>query len=260
MAGTHQIAFEAYGVPIVVGAASPEVLPRIERALPPGWQPAEAAGAEENFTLSTEDGASYVVEYEGGAVSGSSDLDVAVEVLGSHLRAYIALRAPGLIFVHAGAVAHEGRAIIVPGRSFSGKTTLVAELVRAGATYYSDEFAVLDEAGRVHPYAKPLSLRDGGLSQTDHDVATLGGTPGKAPVPVGLVVAGGYRPGAEWEPRRASPGDGVLALLANTVPAQERPGEAMAAISRAIDGAVVLEGERGEAAVIARQLLDLVPA
>jgi hypothetical protein len=31
----------------------------------------------------------------------------------------------------------------------------VAELVRAGATYYSDEFAVLDSRGRVHPFPRP---------------------------------------------------------------------------------------------------------
>jgi hypothetical protein len=34
--------------------------------------------------------------------------------------------------------------------SYSGKTTLVSELIRAGATYYSDEYAVIDERGRVH--------------------------------------------------------------------------------------------------------------
>jgi hypothetical protein len=35
-------------------------------------------------------------------------------------------------------------AILIAGRSFSGNTTLAAELVRAGATYYSDEFKVVD--------------------------------------------------------------------------------------------------------------------
>ena len=257
MAEAHQFAFEAYGVPVVVGASSPEVLPRIERVLPPGWRNHDPEAAEQHFALVSDDGASYVVRHDGGAVSGSSDLNVALEVLASQLRGYIALRAPRFIFVHAGAVAYEGRAIVVPGRSFSGKTTLVAELVGAGATYYSDEFAVLDEEGLVHPYAKPLSLRNGGLSQQDYDVATLGGKAGEEPVPVGLVVAGGYKPGAEWQPRRASPGDGVLALLANTIPAQERPAEALAALRQAVENATVLEGERGEAA-IAQQLLDIL--
>jgi hypothetical protein len=47
----------------------------------------------------------------------------------------------------------------------------------------------------------------------------------------------------------------VLAVLANTVPAQERPEESMRAIARAVEGAVVLEGERGEAYALAPQLL-----
>jgi uridine kinase len=41
--------------------------------------------------------------------------------------------------------------IAIPGRSFSGKTSLVTALVRAGAVYYSDEFAVIDRDGLVRP-------------------------------------------------------------------------------------------------------------
>ena len=48
---------------------------------------------------------------------------------------------------------------MIPGSSFSGKTTLVRALVDAGAVYYSDEFAALDETGRVFRYAKWLSVR-----------------------------------------------------------------------------------------------------
>jgi hypothetical protein len=32
-----------------------------------------------------------------------------------------------------------------PGTSFTGKTTLVDQLIRAGATSYSDGYAVIDE-------------------------------------------------------------------------------------------------------------------
>ena len=260
MAEPHQIGFEAYGVPVVVGARSPELLARIEQVLPPGSRTSDPSDAGQDFALTTEDGISYWVRYESGAVSGSSDLDVALDVLASHLRQYVALHAPGLIFVHAGVAAHDGRAIVIPGRSFSGKSTLVAELVAGGATYYSDEYAVLDEEGFVHPYAKPLSLRGGTLSQVDHPVESLGGTAGVDPVRIGLVVAAQYKPGAEWQPRRASAGDGVLVLMANTVTAQERPAEALSAIRRAVDSAVVLEGERGEASTIAAELLASMAA
>ena len=67
--------------------------------------------------------------------------------------------------MHAGVVGWKGWALVLPGKSGAGKTTLVAELIRAGATYYSDEYAVLDERGRVHPYARPLAVRVDGWRQ-----------------------------------------------------------------------------------------------
>jgi hypothetical protein len=139
--------------------------------------------------------------------------------------------------------------------SFAGKTTLVAALVRAGARYYSDEFAVLDKNGLVHPYAKPLSLRDENHIQNEHSVESLGGTAGDEPLPVGAIAVTSYRPGGEWQPRRLTPGEGAMAMLANTVPARERPEESLRAVKLAVDGAVVLESERGEADALAPLLL-----
>jgi hypothetical protein len=147
---------------------------------------------------------------------------------------------------------------LIPGKSFTGKTTLVAELVRAGATYYSDEYAVLDDEGMVHPYAKPLSLRDERQEQHDHHVHALGGVAGVEPLRVSLVVVTSYRPGTTWRPQQVSAGRGALALLSNTVPARLRPEQSMKTTSRAVDDAVVLEGERGEAADIAARLLEYV--
>jgi hypothetical protein len=257
----HRIELEAYGVPLRVGTSSAELLPRIENLLPPRWRRIETDDEDvQHFSLVTADGISYRVDYGDGSVAGSSDLAVALDVLDSHIRAHIALHAPKHIFVHAGVVAHNERTIVIPGPSFSGKTTLVAELVRAGATYYSDEYAVLDESGLVHPYAKPLSLRLDGLAQTDHDVEALGGRAGDEALPIGLVAVTQYRPGARWAPRRLSPGEGVLALMTNTVPAQDRPAEAMNAVRRAVEGVLVLEGDRGEASEVVDDLLARDPA
>lgn len=251
------LAIEAYGVPLVVSAPTPELLARVRNVLPPGWREdgEGPADGDHRFALTSADGISYRIENPYAVYSGSSDIDVALEVLDSALRAYVAVRAPDRIFLHAGVVEHQGRAIVIPGTSFSGKTSLVAELVMSGATYYSDEYAVLDADGRVHPYPKPLSMRNGGVSQSDRAVEDLGGTTGTAPVPVGLVVVTNYRPGSTWAPQLMSPGEATLSLLANTVPAQDRPAESMAAIRRALEGAVVLEGERGEAADVAPDLL-----
>jgi hypothetical protein len=256
--GWRRFGFEAYGVAGVIFLDSQELVERVEMILPPGWKRREPEAGDEFFTLARRDLINYSLEYGAGAVSGSSDVDVALAVMETQLRAFVAVRSPEHIFVHAGVVGLRGRAIVIPGGSFGGKTTLVTALIRAGATYYSDEFAVLDADGMVHPYPKALSIRLDGLNQTDHDVAAFGATIGTEPLPVGFVVVTQYLPGAEWRPEPLSPGESVLALLANTVPAQERPEQALATIKRAIAGATVISSDRGEAAEVVAHLLDVV--
>src|SRR3954451_21788572 len=257
MAERHRIAFEAFGVPIGIEVGSAELLSRVLAMLPPG-RPCDSVPEDHEFRLFTRDGVSYTAQGPGGSLPGSSDLDVALGVLDSQLRTFIATAAPDHVFVHAGVVAFDDRAVVIPGPTFSGKTTLVAECVRAGALYYSDDLAALDSDGLVHPYPKPLSMRVNGLSQTDHDVATLGGTAGTQAIPVGSIVFAQYRPGAAWRPYLLSPGDAVLALLSNAAQAHQRPAEVLGALRRAVDGALVLEGERGDAADVVEHLLPRV--
>src|SRR3954449_8576015 len=254
-----RIAFEAFGVPIGIEVGSAELLSRVLAILPPG-RPCDSVPEDHEFRLLTTDGVSYWAQGPGESLRASSDLDVALGVLDSQLRTFIAMAAPDHVFVHAGVVAFDDLAVVIPGPTFSGKTTLVAACVRAGALYYSDELTALDRDGLVHPYPKPLSMRVNGFSQIDHDVATLGGTAGTLAAPVGSIIFAQYRPDAAWRPRHLSPGDAVLALLANTAQAHERPGEVLAAITRAVDGAVLLEGERGDAAEVVEQLLHRPPS
>jgi hypothetical protein len=70
--------------------------------------------------------------------------------------------APDFVLVHAGAVAWDGDAALFPAPMDSGKTTLVAGLVRAGARYLSDEAAAIDpETLLVHPFPKSLTVGGG---------------------------------------------------------------------------------------------------
>ena len=189
-------------------------------------------------------------------VARSLDPGVVFERLESDLQLYVAERAPRRIFVHAGVVGWKGRAVVIPGRSLTGKTTLVAELVRAGAEYYSDEYAVIDREGRVHPYARPLAVREGdGLRQTRKTVEEFGGSAGEGPLPIGLVVVSRYERGASWRPRPLTSGECVLELLSNTVPARRSPTRALGVLTKASAGATALNGPRGEAAVAARAIL-----
>ena len=250
-----EIAFEAYGVRTVVIARPPELLDSVRPFLPPGWQPCSSSSVEARFEILTASDGTYAITIAGNVIHERLELDMALAILDSRIRAHLGVNSPHTVFIHAGAVEHRGRILVLPGRSFAGKTTMVRALVGAGATYYSDEFAVLDEDGLVHPYAKPLSVRDGGRMQTEHQLDSLGWVAGEQPLALSLVAVVTYRQGAVWQPNRLSAGEGAMALLANAVPARERPEQVIRTISRAVEGATVIEGERGEAEAIAPLLL-----
>jgi hypothetical protein len=250
---------EAFGVPVRL-VLDRELEPRILEILPPGWRPSRSDKSGVEFELRRTATGSYQVLVGGNTYVGQSPLDLAIGVLDAQLRLHIAARAPDWIFVHAGVVASEDRAIVIPGQSFSGKTTLVKALIDAGATYYSDEYAVLDAEGRVHPYPRRLSLRDAQAQSRGSDPVELGARVADQAASVALVAVTRYRPGHTWEPRRLSAGQGVPTVLANTVPAHDRPRESLRAVTRALSGAVVLEGDRGDAAEVAGALLEELAA
>lgn len=179
-----------------------------------------------------------------------------LNVFESVLRFEVARRTPRWTFVHAGVVGWHGRALVIPGKSYSGKSRLVRALVRAGATYYSDEYAVLDRKGLVYPFAQPLMHRTDTGTRERLSINDLGGPTGTRALPVGLVVATRYESGATWNPRPLSPGEGLLALLANTVRAQTAPVQVMRALARAAEAAPAVESVRGDAEDTAATLLD----
>ena len=68
---------------------------------------------------------------------------------------------PDRLVLHAGAVAGRRGAVVLPARSESGKSTLTAELVRAGMGYLTDEAAAVSGGGLCHPYPKAIGLDPG---------------------------------------------------------------------------------------------------
>jgi hypothetical protein len=262
----HEIAFESFGVRIGVGADDARVGEGMAELIPPYTRECDANAVEHHFSINGEDGAAFTLRYDvrdgepagdldaASYVASGVDLPMALGLLDTHLHGTIAFRALDRIFVHAGAVAYLGRMIVMPGPALNGKSTLVAALVRAGGTYYSDQFAVLDEQGRVHPYATSNRL-PGDPSGGNHGSAQSG-LAGEQPVPVGAIVLTSYRPGAEWRPKQLSRGEGVLAVMSHTVPAQDRPEESMHAIRRMLEtDPLVIESDRDEADALAPSLL-----
>jgi len=252
--GAHQITFESFGVRVRLVADRADEVERAAAVLPPGSQRSEGP-VDITYALGSSSSEAYELSRDGTVFVDDLSLDDAIWWLGRELSDLIAVRATDYVFVHAGAVAHKGRAIVMPGESHAGKSTLVAALVRAGAVYLSDDFAPIDAAGMVHPYARPLSLRRQGPAQVDYDIGSLGGVAGVEPVPLGLVALTRYQQNADWRPRRLSAGDAVLALMANTVRARAQPGETLRALTRSVDGALALQSDRDDADALAPLLL-----
>jgi hypothetical protein len=261
MADVNTVIIEAYGARISVSAPDRALLDRIVSDLPEGWEPRaagrDAGSVKWQFALIHEEASGYLVRQGNGFETRcGGEADVAIALLNTQIRRFIGHHARDLIFVHAGVVAHDGRAIVIPGHSFSGKSTLVAALVRAGAVYYSDEYAVIDENGLVTPYREPIAMRDA-LGRPDLGVTleTLGGSRGEDPIPIGLVVLTTYSPGSNWSPERLSTARGLLALLEHAIPARDRPKQTLAVLRRALEGAAILTGPRGESRVTAEAIL-----
>ena len=231
--------------------------------LPPGWKPAASAVVVNMYSLLLSDNkpASNVrrfnLLYAGGVRAARSlDPELVLKIFESDIQIYVGILARRRIFVHAGVVEWKGQAVLIPGKSMSGKSTLTAELVRAGATYYSDEYAVLDERGRVHPYPRRLGLRQPGSDeQTKVHAEELGGRVGRKSLPVGMIVVSQYAAGARWRPRRLSAGEGALEVLANTVPARTRPEASLSSIQQAVTNARIFKGRRGDARETAEFIL-----
>lgn len=253
--------FESHGLRLGVRSNCERLLEHLPALLPPGARPRRAAVVDQLFSLWVPGGRRRreLRVYAGSYPRARArELGEALLWLEAEIRRAVAGGARGRTFVHAGAVGWRGRAILVPGHSRSGKTTLVAELVKAGADYLSDEFAVLDSRGRVHPFAKRLSLRGpGGCDRHAQrpSAEDLGGRSERSALPVGMIVVTEHRPGAAWDPQPLTAGQALLELLAHTAAARLHPEPSLAALQRAVSGAVRLKCARGEAAAAAAALL-----
>jgi hypothetical protein len=258
------VSFNAYGLRIGVRVNDAARFDRVREFLPPGWKEASSPVVDRLYSIRAGGEGPRpgmrrfnILYLDGGWIYRSHDFDQVLEYFETNLHNWVALYAYRRVFVHAGVVGWRGKAVVIPGHSLSGKTTLVAELVRAGATYYSDEFAVLDAHGRAHPFARPLGVREEGeVIQTRCAIEELGGVVGARPLPVSMVVFSQYKQGARWRPRQMSEGEGVLALLGHTRALRLRPQTTLATMREVASRSTILKGVRGEAREAADFILD----
>lgn len=155
--------------------------------------------------------------------------------------------------VCAGTGSGGGLGVLMPAGSGSGKSTLTAGLVRAGLSYLSDELIALELqseslaiAGRLLPYAKPITVKRGSFDVLrDVDAKSAGvtmgvddgmrddqwwggeewllpvgaevGRPVASPCEPGVVVVPRYEAGATTGLRPLSETEAFVALAVNAV-------------------------------------------
>ena len=237
-----------------IRVSTPEILPALKERFPPGWVETSDERVDLLYSVSALRTASGKPRRVGVLYSGfegefrHADFSEICDAFESECHKDVALNAPGFVFVHAGAVVMKHGAVLFPGRSLSGKTTLVRACLDAGARLLSDEYAVLDGDGHVHPFPRPLGIRgSAGYRQTRVPAAQLGAAVAEGPSRVSAIVSCRFEGGRRFRPRPLSHGNAILELLRHSVPARTRPEETLAALGAVVGGARAWRGVRGEA-------------
>ncbi|MGI9602561.1 MAG: PqqD family peptide modification chaperone [Acidimicrobiales bacterium] len=167
-------------------------------------------------------------------VATGHDRGPVVDGLVADVNALAVQTSPDCVAFHAGAVAVDGRIVMMPGVSNSGKSTLTAAMIRAGATYLTDEVALLDPCShQLVPYPKSISLDPGSFALlsdlcppstdgfADHrrhkwhvDPRPLADI--ASPGPIAAIVTPVHRHGAATNIEMLEPREAVDVLLANS--------------------------------------------
>jgi hypothetical protein len=235
----------------------------LDRYLLP-WLPRSAMGTHPaSIVLQVSgglDGSPFEFHADGEVTARSHCLEDVVPFLQAHLDQAIVPRLTEVVPIHAGVVSWQGAAVLIAGASHAGKSTLVAEPLGRGCIYFSDEYALIDGAGRAHPYPRALMLRNGRPEAHPALASMWNADTGRAPVPVRLVLALEYSPSAAWKVCRAGQSETLLMLLKHTPRPLMESAEIFAPLVRLASGATCYAGTRGEAADAADRILDLLGA
>lgn len=249
---------EAFGAKIAVVADCEPVLATLERfLLPPLPRVSANIATAEIVVRVSAHGSSFQICCD-GFVEAAPDVNGMVVKSVRLLDDAIVKRLTDLTAVHAGAVELDGQAVLLPGGSHAGKSALVAELLRRGAAYLSDEYALIDIDGRVHPYPRPLLLRNGGPDQIASLPENWGAKAGNAPVPVRWILALEYDPGATWSIQPVPQSEALLILLRNTPHALADAPRIVTPLRTAAAASRCYLGKRENARDAAGQILRIV--
>ncbi len=247
----------AYGRTIAIESSE------IDLALPflpfPWVSEAPSVEIDRRYQVSTLGEERFGLAIDGAEPSERAGLGQIGDEIEGDLHHWLATYTRGYLFVHAGCVSWRHWAIVIPGRSHAGKTTLTRALVEAGATYYSDDYAVVAPDGLIWPFPRRLWVRPITADPPHRlDPVSANWQIGTAPIRAAIVAEVKFDREAGWKVERLTHGMGALSLLDNTVAARERPEDSLRMMANVMDSAIAIKGTRDDAESSARRLLALV--
>jgi hypothetical protein len=226
--------------------APDEVADQVLAQLPPFYT---QVGEPVATVAITRDGGMLHLEAGDGLDLSGPDGPEMHRACASRLELVLVDKLPDLVAVHAGVVADGTGVLVFPGRSMVGKSTLTRALLEAGATYWSDEFALLDGDGLVHPYPRAMTIRT--PHGSERHVPELHGT---EPQRARLVAMLQYDEKG-WDVRDLTPGETTMGLIDNCVSVRRDPARALTALTALAETAKGIGGTRGDATDTAAHLL-----
>lgn len=264
----RSFAIRAFGRTFAICISDHELLLDVLKALPPRWRPMAWTGeADRYFRVVRRPGRSHASQdwrfdiYEDQEPEPIRKGVTAKEVQSEiewRLEDDVSERGYPEIFVHAGVVEWRGNAIVLPGHSMQGKSTLVAALVDAGATYFSDEYAVVDAQGAIWPYPRAPKLRaDIHHARRDMGKETILARPVDGPIPASLVAVMDYVPGSGLQLTPLRGAAAIMSICQYAFALRTRPEDTFELIGKLVETALVFQGTRGDASAIAKRLLAL---
>ncbi len=150
--------------------------------------------------------------------------------------------------LHAGAVSHAGRALVMPAASGCGKSFLTLWLVSQGFEYITDEMVLIDDASGIDGIARPIQIKTRGLQAVDSLIDSLeniyeGIQSNAVPVSclrgrvtalerheLGIILFPEFKPGAGYSFSRLSASTAGLKIMGNHINARNLVGHGFSSV------------------------------
>lgn len=266
MTAAQTVYVDFQGSQVSVSSASPEVIEYVRSTFVHMMVPAESRLVGQIKIEPVPDG--FVLITENRAEYPATLVDHFLPLLKDEVRLQFMRAHPELLWLHAGAIAKNGRATLIAAPSGQGKSTLSTLLVDKGWRFLSDDVAPIRMTPnevlpfpqrpfrRVNP-KRLVPMDDVGLLRREGvDISPT--VVHRVPAPIAAIVIIEYDPATDASISRLPAGSGALEVLRNLTNFVDHKAGAVggvAELARAVPIYALRYASRDAAAVLVDQLL-----